>query len=123
MFYHPPCASSILFRAAGWCRICPVRCSSFLRHGGRHSPEHRPGHRPAGQSSGIHRKHRVPGPVGREDDRQRTFAYRLISDIQSEEASYRVQSYFIAMDSHIYILHGLSSPDGSAHTAVLLGQP
>jgi predicted Zn-dependent protease len=38
-------------------------------------------------------------------------AYRLISDIQSEEASYRVQSYFIAMDSHIYILHGLSSPD------------
>ena len=37
--------------------------------------------------------------------------YRLLSDIQSEETSMRILSYFIAKDTRIYILHGLSSPD------------
>jgi len=37
-------------------------------------------------------------------------AYRLISDVPaSEETSYRVQSYFIAWEGHVYVLHGLTS--------------
>jgi predicted Zn-dependent protease len=38
-------------------------------------------------------------------------AYRTLSDILSGETPVRVISLFIAMEDHLYVLHGLSSPD------------
>ncbi len=37
-------------------------------------------------------------------------AYRLISDVRTQDGVVRVMSYFIGKDTYIYVFHGLSSP-------------
>ena len=37
-------------------------------------------------------------------------AYRLVSDVQSQQGSIRVMSYFISKDKYLYVFHGLCAP-------------
>jgi predicted Zn-dependent protease len=37
-------------------------------------------------------------------------AYRLVSDIQSQQGYVRVMSYFISKDKYLYVFHGLCVP-------------
>ncbi len=37
-------------------------------------------------------------------------SYRLVSDIRTQKATYRVHSYFIQKDQRLYVFHGLTTP-------------